>query len=75
MNAAALDLARFEAQLLSFPKPGRPIPLTMSLADVGRWFLDKWRQRLKDSDTFTVARQMRKQGIPLEIALFTLTRF
>jgi len=52
-------------------KTPRPI---FSAADVGRWFIDKWRARLVDSgfDTFTVAKQMRKQGITLDIALFTL---
>jgi hypothetical protein len=42
--------------------------------NVGRWFEQKWQQRLRDSGSsfFTVASQMRKQGIPLEIALALL---
>jgi len=40
---------------------------------LGAWLLDKWRSRLEDAgDAFTVARQMKKQGIPLEVARFVL---
>ena len=43
-------------------------------AVVAGWFLAKWRQRLADSGGAyrIVATQMRKQGIPLEIALAVL---
>lgn len=36
------------------------------------WFLLKYRQRACESDTYTVARQMRKQGVPLSVALSIL---
>lgn len=39
---------------------------------IGRWFVTKWRARLNDSTVFAVATQMRKQGIPIELALFAL---
>lgn len=41
---------------------------------IGRWFIAKWQKRLTEDSVFTVAKQMKKQGIPLEIALLTLTR-
>jgi hypothetical protein len=45
-----------------------------SLSSIASWFVGKWRQRLEDSDHSyaTVATQMRKQGIPLAIALLVL---
>lgn len=39
---------------------------------LGAWFLRKWRGRLAEADAATVARQMRKAGIPLEVARFVL---
>ena len=45
---------------------------TSRIAAVGAWFLRKWRGRLADADASTVARQMRKAGIPLEVARFVL---
>lgn len=41
---------------------------------LAQWFIGKWRLRLQDSEHayFTVATQMRKQGMPLEIALAVL---
>ncbi|QJW84362.1 hypothetical protein HK414_12995 [Ramlibacter terrae] len=41
---------------------------------VGRWVAQKWQGRLRDSDGdyFTVATQMRKQGLPVELALMLL---
>ena len=41
-------------------------------AAVGAWFMTKWRQRRGESGVLTTAKQMRKQGIPLEVALFVL---
>jgi hypothetical protein len=42
--------------------------------NISEWFVDKWRRRLADTDSsyFCVATQMRKQGIPLDIALAVL---
>ena len=44
--------------------------VTPSAALVGGWLLAKWQARLHDTgrDFQTVARQMRKQGYPLEVA-------
>ena len=39
---------------------------------LGAWFIEKWRARLDDSDAYTVARQLRKQGVPLAIARYVL---
>lgn len=38
------------------------------------WFVSKWRDRAAKVGTFEAARQMRKQGIPVEIALLALAR-
>lgn len=41
---------------------------------VGEYIIQKWRARLADcGDVQHVARQMRKQGYPIEIALLILT--
>lgn len=39
-------------------------------AELGAWLLAKWHSRLLDSggNYLAVARQMRKQGYPLEVA-------
>lgn len=44
-------------------------------ASLGAWLLGKWQARLKETngDFLTVARQMRKQGYPLEVTLRVLT--
>lgn len=39
---------------------------------VGRWFVFRYRKRLEKSDVFTVAKQLRKQGVPLPIARLIL---
>lgn len=39
---------------------------------VARWFVSKWRSRLREATTYTVALQMKKQGIPIELALLAL---
>lgn len=40
----------------------------------GRWLVAKWRTRLleADGDYFTVAKQLRKQGFPIKVALALL---
>ena len=38
------------------------------------WFVSKWRGRAETVGVFEAAKQMRKQGVPLEIAVFTLAR-
>jgi|JI10StandDraft_1071094.scaffolds.fasta_scaffold192857_6 hypothetical protein len=44
-----------------------------ALSALGAWFLAKWRGRLADSgDVHHTARMMRKQGIPLEVAVVIL---
>ena len=40
--------------------------------DLGNFFIKKWRGRLEFNDHGTVAKQMRKQGIPLNEALLLL---
>ena len=39
---------------------------------LGLYFSYKYRSRIKDSDIQSVARQLRKQGIPLNVARFIL---
>lgn len=48
--------------------------LDLTVYDLGQWLADKWSQRLTESgmDYAAVARQMRKAGYPLEIALALL---
>jgi len=40
---------------------------------VGRYFICKYRARCAASNVSAVALQMRKQGVPIEIALLILT--
>ena len=40
---------------------------------LGRWLSRKALQQSIDSGTFAAARNLRKQGVPLELALLTLT--
>ena len=39
---------------------------------IGSFFLAKYRARAAESDVQTVARAMRKQGIPCEVAILIL---
>lgn len=39
------------------------------MSAVGNWFVRNYVRRFRTADTGDVARQMRKQGIPLEVAL------
>lgn len=40
---------------------------------IGRYFVQKYRRRLQESqDAYVVARALRKQGIPLAVALLLL---
>jgi hypothetical protein len=49
---------------------------TPDMQELGMWLVEKWAQRLAETgrDYFGVARQMRKQGFPLEVALALLLR-
>jgi len=49
-------------------------PQTNSAVIVGMWFFQKWRARAIESGTYTAARQMKKQGVPFEVARFVLLR-
>lgn len=39
---------------------------------VGAYFVAKWNQRAREKGTEHAARMMRKQGIPLDVALVVL---
>jgi hypothetical protein len=39
---------------------------------LGQWFVDHYRARQRTNGTASVARQMRKQGFPIEVALSVL---
>jgi hypothetical protein len=45
-----------------------------NFAPLGQWLSRKWRTRLADTggNFYTVATQLRKQGVPLEVALALL---
>jgi len=45
---------------------------TTVMVRIGQYFTAKWRQRLAESGPSVVAAQMRKQGIPPEIAVAVL---
>jgi hypothetical protein len=45
----------------------------ISAASIGAWFIAKWRHRCAESGVQIAAAQMRKQGIPLEVALCVLS--
>lgn len=44
------------------------------MLSAGRWLVAKWRTRLQETggDFLSVAKQLRKQGVPLEVALMLL---
>ena len=42
--------------------------------NASQWFLDHHRNRARSVGTFTVARQLRKQGVPLHVALAVLCK-
>ncbi len=48
------------------------VPLPTPAARVGLWFARKYRTRMQDSGAGAVARQLRKQGVPLDVALLLL---
>ena len=39
---------------------------------IGQYFIAKWQDRLLETPIYSIAKQMRKQGIPLNIALLLL---
>lgn len=39
---------------------------------IGWYFFEKYRARAKEAGVFTVAKQMRKQGVPVEIVRLIL---
>jgi hypothetical protein len=39
---------------------------------VGTWFVRKWRDRARETSVFHAALQMKKQGVPVEVAIATL---
>lgn len=43
-----------------------------AIVTIGAYFHTKWRIRAKEVGHFTAAKNMRKQGIPLEMALLVL---
>jgi hypothetical protein len=47
---------------------------SIDIISMGSWLLMRWRKRLKDSgyNYPLVARQMRKQGVPLSMAVTIL---
>lgn len=44
----------------------------MNTPTIGRWFAEHYRDRQDDAGTFRAAAQLRKQGVPLHIALLVL---
>lgn len=46
----------------------------MNAAMIGEWFAAKWRTRAEKTSVFHVAQAMRKQGVPIHIAVATLAR-
>jgi len=67
---------RYDKPCLLAPEPQFAVWKTVSTPyieiSVGEYFIQKWRDRVADAGAFHTARQMRKQGIPLGIALLTL---
>jgi len=47
---------------------------TTGLICLGAWFLNKWRTQAKQTSTYQAAKNMRKAGVPLEVALAVLGR-
>lgn len=46
----------------------------MNAAMIGEWFRAKWRTRAADTSVFAAAAQMRKQGVPIHVAIAVLAR-
>lgn len=46
----------------------------MSVRSIGDWFANKYRTLAADVGTQQAARNMRKQGVPIEVALAILGR-
>ena len=57
------------------PEPARPPQDTAhpAVISAGRWVCAHYRSRAAESGTQSAARQLRKQGYPLEISLAVLT--
>lgn len=49
-----------------------PDPRDKIVLDVGTYVVNKYRARVEDSGHFAVAKQLKKQGFPLEISLLIL---
>lgn len=61
------------------PVPSAPKPklrrVTMARAlEIGEWFQKHYDRRRLDVGVFAAAKQLRKQGVPIDIALLLLTR-
>ncbi len=39
---------------------------------IGYYFINRFRNRLKEANHYTVAKQLRKMGVPIEITLYIL---
>ena len=62
------------AMLTAAPMPRRPQETAHpAVISAGRWVCHHYRERAAESGTLAAARQLRKQGYPLEIALAVLT--
>ena len=40
----------------------------------GQWFIDHYRARAAESGIYAAARQLRKQGVPIDVALAILCK-
>jgi hypothetical protein len=59
-------------KIINGNRAGGQFPVKQTV-EIGAWFVSKWRQRCSASGVQVVATQMRKQGIPLEVALCVLS--
>jgi hypothetical protein len=55
-------------------RPSQWIESTLGESNyIGWWQRYHWRKLAKDAGTFAIAKRLRKQGVPLHVALLTLT--
>ena len=71
-DAIEAEHDRTPAEPAPAPPDRRAVREPSDLERVGRWVAWHYRQRAMQGDTQTAARQLRKQGYPLDVALMIL---
>jgi hypothetical protein len=51
-----------------------PVRMLVTALDIGHWLIDKARHQAAERGTFIAAQNLRKQGVPVEMAVAILGR-